>query len=243
MLTSPFLTELDTRAAVKGSRDPLGIQAIWTRLGRHVVGNLTTVSDSVRDYTTLLLGYHFAEQLSEELEPGSELRTFLKWEQLAGYARAAINEDLRFRGTGRVQRNLALKDRISLSDHPTDQILGNQKIYGLWGLFTSPARASSLLDDNTPPRITAPARLFVEETYLKRLEDETGKGCRGILDLLRAPHATLDPKGRQKRLLEAVGGILRPDLMAKERVFFRQYLLLGGPEIPPAGDRLNWPRC
>jgi len=235
MLTAPFLTELDSRAAVKGSRDPLGIQAIWTRLGRHVVGNLTTVSDSVRDYTTLLLGYHFAEQLSDELEPGSELRTFLKWEQLVGYARALVNEDFRFRGTGRVQRNLARKDRISLSDHPADQILGNQKIYGLWGLFTSPARASRLLDDETPPRLTAAARHFVEEVYLKRLEDETGKGCRGILDLLRAPHSTLDPKGRHKRLVEAVGGILRPKLTSKERAFFRQYLLLGGPADSTAG--------
>jgi hypothetical protein len=63
MLTSPFLTDLDSRAAVKGSRDPLGIQQIWTRLGRYVVGNLTTVSDSVRDFTTLLLGYYFAARL------------------------------------------------------------------------------------------------------------------------------------------------------------------------------------
>ena len=63
MLTTPFLTDLDSRAAVKGSRDPLGIQQIWTRLGRHVVGNLTTVSDSVRDFTTMLLGYYFAARL------------------------------------------------------------------------------------------------------------------------------------------------------------------------------------
>ena len=57
----PFLTELDSRAAVKGSRDSLGLQAIWTRLGRHVVGNFTTVSDSVRDFTVVLLGFHFSD--------------------------------------------------------------------------------------------------------------------------------------------------------------------------------------
>jgi hypothetical protein len=51
LLDVPFLTDLDSRAAVKGSGDPLGIQAIWTRFGRHVVGNLTTVSNSVRDFT------------------------------------------------------------------------------------------------------------------------------------------------------------------------------------------------
>ncbi len=30
----PFLTALDSRAKIKGSRDPLGIQPIWTRLRR-----------------------------------------------------------------------------------------------------------------------------------------------------------------------------------------------------------------
>src|SRR5215211_5537294 len=102
MLTTPFLTDLDSRAAVKGSRDPLGIQQIWTRMGRHVVGNLTTVSNSVRDFTTLLLGYYFAERIADEQGPGTELATFLKWEQLAAYARAAVNRDYAFRGTDRV---------------------------------------------------------------------------------------------------------------------------------------------
>src|SRR5439155_24956326 len=86
MLDVPFLTDLDSRAAVKGSRDPLGIQQIWTRLGRHVVGNLTTVSGSVRDFTTTLLGYYFAARLADDLGPGTELATVLKWEQLAAYA-------------------------------------------------------------------------------------------------------------------------------------------------------------
>src|SRR6478735_988758 len=83
MIVAPFLTDLDSRAAVKGSRDPLGIQQLWTRFGRRVVGNLTTVSTSVRDFTTVLLGYHFAAELADDQGPGSELETFLKWEQLA----------------------------------------------------------------------------------------------------------------------------------------------------------------
>ena len=73
----PFLTDLDSRAAVKGSRDPLGIQPIWTRLGRHVIGNLTTQSTSVRDFGTLLLGYHFAEVLTSLGAPADEnIKTF-----------------------------------------------------------------------------------------------------------------------------------------------------------------------
>ena len=129
---------------------PPVIQAIWTRFGRHVVGNLTTVSNSVRDFTTLLLGYWFAERIADERGPGSELATFLKWEQLAAYALAAVNSDFAFRGTERVRRNLSESPRVTLSDNPAHQILGNQKIYGLWGLYTVPARASALLDGDPP---------------------------------------------------------------------------------------------
>ena len=59
----PFLTSIDPRAAIKGSRDPLGIQSIWTRMGRRVVGNLTTITTSTRDFTTTLLGYWLAEKI------------------------------------------------------------------------------------------------------------------------------------------------------------------------------------
>src|SRR2546426_2159687 len=95
----PFLTELDSRAAIKGSRDPLGVQAIWTRLGRHVIGNLTTVSTSVRDFTVTLLGYYFAERAAQEGSASSDLSVFLRWEQLAAYARGGGNGDWEFRGT------------------------------------------------------------------------------------------------------------------------------------------------
>jgi hypothetical protein len=37
MLIQPFLTNLDGRAAIKGSRDPLGVQSIWARFGRRAI--------------------------------------------------------------------------------------------------------------------------------------------------------------------------------------------------------------
>ena len=61
----PFLTELDERAQVKGSRDPLGLVPLWSRFGREVVGNLTTVTNSVRGFTTLLIGFELADMLRE----------------------------------------------------------------------------------------------------------------------------------------------------------------------------------
>ena len=58
-----FLTDIDPRAAVKGSRDPLGLVPVWQRFGRSVVGNLTTATGSFRGFTTLLLGLHFADEV------------------------------------------------------------------------------------------------------------------------------------------------------------------------------------
>lgn len=234
MLTGPFLTDLDSRAAVKGSRDPLGIQQIWTRLGRHVIGNLTTVSNSVRDFTTMLLGYYFAALLAEETGPGSELATFLKWEQLAAYARATANKDYEFRGTERVKRNLSEGTSVSISDDRAWQILGNQKIYGLWGLYTTPARASGFVDGE-PTRLTPPVLDYVQQHYLPKLENGSGKGTRRILDLLRPRSSKVDVGGREAPIIQSIGSVLRRHLPAKEKEFYRFHLLYGGPKDATEG--------
>lgn len=235
MLTTPFLTALDDRAAVKGARDPLGIQTLWTRLGRQVVGNLTTITDSVRDFTTLLLGVHFARQLAEELGPGSELASFLKWEQLAAYARASFNSDFGFRGTERVRRNLAEGPRVTLSGGRENQILGNQKIYGLWGLYLNPARASGLVTGETP-RLTPQALEFVEREYLKGFEVGAAKNTRQILDALRPVAHRIDVTGKDKAMVAAVAKVLRQSRLSREeREFYRDHLLFGGPDDQTEG--------
>ncbi|MGE0552573.1 MAG: hypothetical protein AB7R55_04000 [Gemmatimonadales bacterium] len=234
LLDVPFLTDLDSRAAVKGSRDPLGIQPIWTRFGRTVIGNLTTVSTSVRDFTVTMLGYWFAERVAEEEGPGTELATFLKWEQLAAYARASINDDFRFRGTERVRRRLDESNRVTLSDSPTHQILSNQKIYGLWGLYTVPARSSALLEGD-PPRLTPPAREFVERHYLPMLAAGAGKNARRIYDLLRQPTARVDLRGRDGSPVGAVAEVLDLALRGGEGRFYETHLVDGGPLDDTAG--------
>lgn len=233
LLDVPFLTDLDSRAAVKGSRDPLGIQPIWTRFGRQIVGNLTTVSNSVRDFTTTLLGYWLAERNADQRGPGSELAIFLKWEQLAAYARAVVNRDFAFRGTERVRRNLA-EGRVTLSDSPTHQLLGNQKIYGLWGLYTVPARASALLESD-PPRLTPLARAFVERHYLPGLAEGGGRDARRICEALSRPSVRLDIDGADAGMVGAVARTLGERLSSEERAFYGFHLLQGGPEDATGG--------
>ncbi|WP_242352134.1 MULTISPECIES: hypothetical protein [unclassified Anaeromyxobacter] len=234
MLTIPFLTDLDSRAAVRGSRDPLGIQTIWTRFGRHIVGNLTTVTNSVRDFTVLLLGYHFAERLADTGSREYTLHAFLKWEQLASYARAAVNKDLSFRGTERVQKRLSDGGKVALSADAAWAILGDQKNYGLWGLYTVPARASGLLHGD-PPRLSPAALEFVESYYLPMLTESGFRRGDRIVDLLGESSPRLDPDGRDRKLLEAVARLIKPKIRAEERAFYREHLLFGGPEDATGG--------
>src|SRR5688572_31371249 len=57
------------------------------------------------------------------------------------YARGGINGDWEFRGVERAKKNWNTDGRLRIGADPTAQILSNQKTYGLWGLYTVPARS------------------------------------------------------------------------------------------------------
>ena len=84
-----FLTLEDPNAKIKGSRDPLGAQAIWTAFGRQVIANLTTQTNSRRGFTILLLGRYLAERAIEDGRISRELGldAFLCFEQIGAYVR------------------------------------------------------------------------------------------------------------------------------------------------------------
>lgn len=207
----------------------MGIQPIWTKLGRHVVGNVTTVSTSVRDFTTTLLGYHFAERVADTGGGDGDLAVFLKWEQMAAYARWEVNGDQAFRGTERTGKNLQAGSKVRLGVDQASQILSNQKIYGLWGLYTVPARSSGLVGGN-PTRLTDAGRRLVESVYLPIFKKEGFKNADTILKRLVKPRVELDFRGRDAALLAAVAKVLQKRLLKAEREVFREHLLLGGPQ-------------
>lgn len=229
-MLSVFLTDLDTRAAVKGSRDPLGIQSVWTRFGRHVVGNLTTVSTSVRDFTTTILGYYLVDRIRQTRGSDQDLATFLKWEQLVAYARGAVNDDWEFRGTEKARRNFEDGGgRVHLSAQASDQILGNQKIYGLWGLYTAPSRASGLVIDD-PIRLTSPAAEMVERYYLRVLRESGLPHLEPLLELLARDRPEIHVESRHASLLKPIAVLFEKKFSQIERTFYREHLVYGGPE-------------
>jgi len=226
----PFFTDIDSRAAIKGSRDPLGAQPVWMRFGRRVVGNLTTVSTSVLDFATLLIGCYLVERVAARDGPGLELSTFLRWEQLAAYARARINADVHLRGTERVQRTLEEGGgKVTISAASAHQILSNQKTYGIWGLYTVPARASGLVAADAQ-RLTPIALELVESAYLPILADGGGKDARIILDIVSAEQTPLALDGRDRGVAAAVARALRSAIGPAERGVYERHLRDGGPE-------------
>lgn len=220
-----FLTLEDPRARVKGSRDPLGVQPIWSAFGRHIVANLTTVTDSLRGFTVLLLGRYVGERLHREGRISEEeiVDVFLRTEQVCGYVRClALGDDAgsegRILGIERVRRRITEGgSTVKIGTTPGATILSDQKTYGLWGLFSVSARVSKLLREG-PVGVTCKARDFIEGQYLPRLSPvlkrlETLVMSEGKLAI--KPHGPI---------VSALRGILGGQLSAAERKFYRAYL-------------------
>ena len=210
-----FLTAEDPRARIRGSRDPLGVQPIWTDFGRQVIANLTTVTTSVREFSVLLLGRYFAERLvaEEAIEEEEALNVFLRIEQLAGYARYLVHGAESVRGITRVKRFTSESNRVTISADTRHMILTDQRVYGIWGLYTAAGRASGLLP-HTEIGVEAIARDFIEQAYLPALESQWGK-----LRQLAIHGGELPARG-SNAIFQAVANALGPELSSAERDFW-----------------------
>ena len=217
----PFLTLEDPNAKIKGSRDPLGVQPIWSAFGRHVVTNLTTVSTSVRGFTTLLLGRYFAADLVDRGMATREdaLDVFLRMEQICAYAQYLghdVDDDIR--GIERVKRFVDEQHgRVDIQADRRGMILSDQKTYGLWGLYSVSARRSGLIPEG-PLDLVPEAREFVERHYVSHLN-----GAARPLHRLLATGGTLNTRGRDV-VFTAVVQMMSSELTPEEVAFYAHFL-------------------
>ncbi len=216
-----FLTKEDPKALIKGSRDPLGIQPIWYSLGRHIIANLTTQSNSVRGFTILLLGRFLAKRLIEDklIEEQSAVDVFLHTEQIGAYVRHlkhGVDNDIR--GIDRVRERCDRTTRkIPINAGPEGKILSDQKLYGLWGLFSSPARVSGLIEEGSFGTTPA-AHDFIEQNYWPHLE-----GIYRLLSDFVRDGGFLN-SARPDPVFEAFSEILPEHFSNAERDFYGNYL-------------------
>ena len=238
----PFFTALDPDAHIKGSRDPLGFELLWTTLGRKVIGNLTTVTRSVRQFSTLLFGFYFANKATESLTDRDEqlLATFLRFEQLAAYARYTeprARSDVR--GIRAVSRNVQeRRGRLCLSQKTDSQILSDQKTYGIYGLFRMAARSSGLLQTEDDTRLTPTAWEHVEQqlqnakltpALQKDIVRHIGKD--GTIDIDSSP------------IIKPVAKMLRLKLSDIESQFYGSHLVRGIHLLQPLDTQQQLWEC
>lgn len=174
----------------------------------------------------MLLGYYFAERVAETEGAHDDLAVFLKWEQLAAHVRYRINKDERFRGIERVKKAANEDNIIRLGTTPDCQILGNQRTYGLWGLYTGPARASGLVNGE-PTRLTPAGRQLVAETYLPVFAAAGLRNGDQIVSLLRGTNTKLAATGRDRSLLKPLGKIWSDPLRGAGQSLLKEHLLYG----------------
>jgi hypothetical protein len=157
---------LDERARPKGSRDPLGAEAIWTFMGRTIVGNLTTVTRSLDNFIVAMLCCEFANGVAVDANVQAR---YLRFEQLAAYLKLCVrttNDGVL--GITRARANFA-KSSVQLGTTKTAQLLSDQDSYGLWGLYSSALESVGLIEGEHR-RPTAAGRELI-----KKIVDSLGE--------------------------------------------------------------------
>jgi hypothetical protein len=130
-----YFTKEDPDYSIKGSRDPLGFQVLWQHQGRKLIPYLSTVSINLHDFQILCLAYHLYKR-----EPDNAFaRFFLRFEQLMAYVRfdpSALNNG--FNGIDKIRKKINESSKVSISNSVEDEILSNQRAYGIWGKYNRP---------------------------------------------------------------------------------------------------------
>lgn len=141
-----FITLQDPDYAIKGSRDPLGLQVIWQGVGRRLIPYLSTVSNSIIDFQILALAHHIKDV--QELNEEQFEQFFNRFEQVMAYVRHFKNDKEGFNGINTV-RKVARENlkRICVSNLKNEQILSNQRAYGIWGKYNRPFSDMNILED------------------------------------------------------------------------------------------------
>lgn len=136
-----FFTILDDSLRPQGSRDPLGIEYLWSSVGRRLVGNLTTITTNLDNFVVALVGFHLCR---DEPRGVVDWEAFERYEQLTARAR----DQLSLPGVIGVRRIAKSRDfPIHLGSNPAARILDNQRQAGLWGLYSTALAGAGLISD------------------------------------------------------------------------------------------------
>jgi len=142
--SSFYFTAVDPDYSIKGSRDPLGFQTLWQHQGRKLIPYLSTVSSNLQDFQIMCLAYHFYDN-----EPDTKfVKYFLRFEQLMAYVRLSADTNSGFNGVDKVRKKIRDASKLSISNLGADEILSNQRAYGIWGKYNRPFQEIGISKDS-----------------------------------------------------------------------------------------------
>lgn len=140
-----FFTLLDESLRPRGSRDALGIEHLWSGVGRRLVGNLTTVTTHLDNFILALVGFHLC---TDEKSGQADWESFERFEQLT--SRARVQGGLP--GVIGIRRIRSSADfPVHLGSSREARILDNPRQGGLWGLYSSALASANLTDGARRP--------------------------------------------------------------------------------------------
>lgn len=237
-----FFTHLDDSLRPRGSRDPLGIEHLWSGIGRKLVSNLTTVTQHLDNFIVTLVGFHLCV---DEATGQTDWESFERFEQLTGRARVRRGMTGVI-GIRRIRNSPEFP--VPLGSARAARILDNPRQAGLWGLYSTALAAARLTDGKRRPTTLGAeiARLFlsaargdvwrlaldqrhrhVDETNMKRME-------KWVVALLGN---TIGRKALAARLLS---GSDAPHPWHGEVYDQACTFIQGKDEVPSARDFLHW---
>jgi len=203
-----YFTALDPNFRIKGSRDPLGFQSIWSAKGRKVVAYLSTVSQNLRDFMILAYATHFHRNGDDRYF----VNFFLKFEQACAFARKLYNEEDNFNGSIFVSKNMEdrkTNNAFPCSLSPRNTILSNQRAYGIYGKYIRPFRDTGIANDDFFHDIMEKALKKCDKNHLKSI----------IERLINEKAAVLSTSD-----LEVLARLISSPI-PEERELYRNYLL------------------
>jgi hypothetical protein len=160
-----FFTLLDESLRPKGSRDPLGLEHVWSQVGRKLVGNLTTVTSNLDNFIIAIVGFQLAAEAKPEESP--DWSVFERFEQITSRMRFN-NDSAGVLGTLQLKRTRDL-DPIKLGSKGT-LILQDAKRSGIWGLYATALAVCRITDDKR--RLTLQGKKLAE-AFIQQIPADT----------------------------------------------------------------------
>ena len=227
MSAPTFFTALAPDEAIQGSRDPLGLLPIWSRLGRGLIGNVTTVSGDLRGWTTLLImAGLYRERVDAGLIDEAHTEPLFRAEQLVAYSRVLANHAGDVRGLNQIKKHLNTYDQgnkpIPLGLAQERRILTAQQSAGVWGQISSPAGASQLIDRRTRA-LTPAAHALWSSTFAPKLAPFATR----ITEIL-TDRRGFEPSRGDAALATTLAGLHQLKLAPAEVPVYRDHILYGG---------------